>query len=165
MEVPAMPRPHPRNGPVSVRAQLVSAVLFPVCLGALVAPALLKAAPQAADTVPASFLADPLLYFFDARSAEALRYGEAALRDPATPENARKNVLLTLGTIHLAQGEEAKAKESFRRIFAADPTAEIDEPCRLPEPVRRLFYRLRYEACSAKLDALVASGKLGMNIR
>src|SRR5262245_9681822 len=82
---------------------VAAALLFCACLSGLFDPAPLGATPPSAGPVPPTFLADPLLYFFDARSSEALLFGEAALRDPATPETIRKNVLITLGTIYLAQ--------------------------------------------------------------
>src|SRR5262245_20738582 len=57
----------------------------------------------AVAAVPADFTRDPLYYFFDARQAEAVRYANVVLADPSTTPEVKRRVLVTLGTIRLAQ--------------------------------------------------------------
>lgn len=111
--------------------------------------------------VPADFARDPFEYYLDQRTGEAERYANVVLADASSKPDLRENVLVTMASIHVAQGRIGQASEAFRQILAADPTADLDPTDRLPMPVVRLFYRMRDSA----LTASTASGKLGPDIR
>ena len=115
--------------------------------------------------VPASFVADPLAYFAPGREDEAVRYASAVAADPAAPAVVRKNALLTAGAVQLAKGRIHSARMAFAEILERDPSADIDQPDRVPGPALALFYRMRDSVCTSSLAALTSQGKLGPDIR
>lgn len=117
------------------------------------------------SAVPADFKQDPLYFYFDDRSAEAIRFSEAILGDASAPRLLRDQVLVTVATIRMAQRREGAARKAFLEILAANPTANLDRPSRLPPAVTRLFYHLRDSVCTAQQQTLVDSGLLGTSIR
>jgi curli biogenesis system outer membrane secretion channel CsgG len=119
----------------------------------------------AVTTVPADFRKDPLEYYFDDRFSQALTYGEAVLADRATSRALREHVLVTMATIRLAQGHTEQARTAFGQLLAQSPTAELEQPARLPPDVRQLFYKLRDSMCVAQQKTLVASGHLHADLR
>ena len=119
----------------------------------------------AVAAVPADFRKDPLEYYFDDRFPQALTYGDAVLADPATSRALREHVLVTMATIRLAQGRTGQAREAFGQLLAQSPTAELEQPARLPPDVRQLFYKLRDSLCVAQQKTLVSSGQLRADLR
>jgi curli biogenesis system outer membrane secretion channel CsgG len=137
----------------------VCASLVTIALAAGTSP------PTVVTAVPADFRRDPLEYYFDDRFSQALTYGEAVLADPATSRSLREHVLVTLATIRLAQGRTGQARAAFGQLLAQSPTAELEQPARLPPDVRQLFYRLRDSICVAQQKTLVSSGHLRADLQ
>jgi TolB-like protein len=124
----------------------------------------LPAAAAPAD-VPQAFRQDPLLYYFDVRFADALRYGETVLADASTPELLRDRTLVTIATVRCAQRRNADARAAFLRMLESSPMKDLELPARLPPAVTALFYQLRDSLCLAHFDELVEKKQLSSNIR
>lgn len=110
----------------------------------LVAPAgtAFAASPDAA--MLAEFRHDPMSFFFDLRSADAVLCGQAVLQGATdfTPAE-KKEALTTLAATYLAAGKEPQARAAVLQVLSADPQADLSKQETLPPPLVQLFYGLR----------------------
>jgi TolB-like protein len=138
---------------------------LPPCAVAFLLVLAAGVASAAPPNVPESFRQDPLLYYFDVRFADALRYGETVLADASTPEQLRDRTLVTIATVRCAQRRNADARAAFLRMLESSPMKDLELPARLPPAVTTLFYQLRDSLCLAHYDELVAKNQLSSDIR
>jgi curli biogenesis system outer membrane secretion channel CsgG len=121
------------------------------CLGA-VTP-VWAAAPDAA--MLAEFRRDPMSFFFDLRSADAVLCGQAVLQGTTDfSPSEKKEALTTLAATYLAAGKEPQARAAVMQVLAIDPKADLSKQETLPPPLVQLFYGLRD-------SLLLASGQPG----
>ncbi len=115
------------------------------CLGLLMVLSFGRTAraEEPSDAVLAEFKRDPMAFVTDLRISEALNCGQVFLKDPTYAPASRNSALTALASIYLATSKPREARLTFMELFAADPTAEIDEPDRLAPPVTKLFYTMR----------------------
>jgi TolB-like protein len=101
------------------------------------------------------FVSDPISFFFDLRTPEAIQCGQAVLsgREISTPEQ-RRAVLTSLAAIYVSTGRMPQARASFLQMLAEEPEADLWRPEWLPPPVVRLFYSVRD-------SVFAASGRTG----
>ncbi len=147
-----------------VRQSLVAIALL-LATASLVGGAVRQAPSGGVSAVPADFAQDPLLYVLELRSGEALAHCEAVLNDPGAPPALRRQVLITLATIRLGQNRNGQAREALLQMLEGDPTGDLDQPQRLPRPIRQLFYHLRDSVCTSQRAALTDAGSLVADIR
>lgn len=117
------------------------------------------AAPEPAAISPAAqgasggsvdaFAADPMRFFFELKTAEAIEAGQILLAGNQLQDASRGRVLTALGAIHLATGRPAQARAAFLEILRKDPGYDLERPEVLPPPVVSLFYSLRDSAMLA----------------
>jgi hypothetical protein len=138
----AVPKAH-RVAPAAAALALLLAAgsVFAQEPGAAASAAVASGSP-APETV-AQFRADPMSFFFDLRTAEAVGCGQTLLADASVTPEERRRILTVLATIYLSTGKEEPARAAVHSILAADPLAEPDDPRTLPPPVVRLFYGIR----------------------
>ena len=121
-------------------------------ISGVVAPAG-AAAPEASTL--AEFRRDPMSFFFDLRSVDALLCGQAVLQGATdfTPSE-KKEAMTALAATYLAAGKEPQARAAVLQVLSADPKADLSKQESLPPPLVQLFYGLRD-------SLLLASGQLG----
>ena len=101
---------------------------------------------QAAAPSPellAEFRADPILFFFELRIADAIACGQVLLPDPAVSDAEKREMLTALAAIHMAAKRPVQARAACLALLEPDPRRDLDNPAILPPPVKRLYYQLR----------------------
>lgn len=138
--------------PAVLATPAILAVLAILTIFGVVAPAE-AAAPEAATL--AEFRHDPMSFFFDLRSADALLCGQAVLQGATdfTPSE-KKEAMTALAATYLAAGREPQARAAVLQVLSADPQADLSKQETLPPPLVQLFYGLRD-------SLLLASGRPG----
>jgi len=123
-------------------AGLAAAPLLLAGLGAVLPPSP-GAQDGISDELVEAFRANPMEFFFEQQPFLAIQAAEILLRDEALPAGPRAEILTTLGTIYVAQSNDAAARAAFMEWLAEDPDAELWNPVIIPMPVKQLFYSLR----------------------
>lgn len=123
--------------------RLLAILAIPAMLPAFVAVAPARAAAPAAATL-AEFRRDPMSFFFDLRSSDALACGQAVLEGTTdfTPAET-KEAVTALAATYLADGREPQARAAVMQVLTVDPQAELSKQETLPPPLVQLFYGLR----------------------
>lgn len=92
----------------------------------------------------AEFTKDPLLFFFEQRTSEALSCGQAVLESGGQEPGVRARALTTLAAIYKATpGKEPAARAAVLEILEPDPTIDLPELDRLPPQLITYFYGIR----------------------
>lgn len=137
----------------SVTPMILAIVAVIAALGALTPARAAGAAPSAATL--AEFRHDPMSFFFDLRSADALLCGQAVLQGTTdfTPAE-KKEAMTALAATYLAADKGPQARAAVLQVLDLDPQAELSRQETLPPPLVQLFYGLRD-------SLLLASGQSG----
>ncbi len=127
--------------PETAARRLLLLALALLAISGEVAPAV-GATPDAA--LLAEFRRDPMSFFFDLRSADAVLCGQAVLQG-ATDFTAaeKKEALTSLAATYLAAEKTPQARAAVMELLSADPRADLSRQETLPPPLVQLFYSIR----------------------
>ncbi|NNF05244.1 MAG: hypothetical protein HKN21_00655, partial [Candidatus Eisenbacteria bacterium] len=103
-------------------------------------------APAAAEPTDlmSEFLGNPMSFFFDLRSKEALTCGQAILANPSlAADNQREEALVALGAIYVANSRPREAETAFTILLEENPSFDLKSPELLPPLVVDEFYKIK----------------------